>query len=239
MSGLSRTPGKRVGVNSPPRVRIPLPPPPHPLKGPHQGPFFIGRSERLRSQSRPHISVHTQHLQGAGKGSVAAAHSPGPPAAGSAPPGPARKQERGLHRRTGAPGDRDGREALGLASVRRGPASRAGLEQRQTCGAAADGLAQDHQARDGRLVWQRRDDRPRDEGARAAMGDTGRDSPLHLATQRAGTWLRHDTRPAQGPQTGVPARQARRRPAQALKGRLTAPDAGEARCVGRAHCVGY
>ena len=27
MSGLSRTPGKRVGVNSPPRVRIPLPPP--------------------------------------------------------------------------------------------------------------------------------------------------------------------------------------------------------------------
>jgi integrase len=29
MSGLSRTPGKRVGVNSPPRVRIPLPPPEH------------------------------------------------------------------------------------------------------------------------------------------------------------------------------------------------------------------
>ena len=27
MSGLSRTPGKRVGVNSPPRVRIPLYPP--------------------------------------------------------------------------------------------------------------------------------------------------------------------------------------------------------------------
>ena len=27
MSGLSRTPGKRVWVNSPPRVRIPLPPP--------------------------------------------------------------------------------------------------------------------------------------------------------------------------------------------------------------------
>src|SRR5882762_4562808 len=27
MSGLSRTPGKRVGVNSPPRVRIPLSPP--------------------------------------------------------------------------------------------------------------------------------------------------------------------------------------------------------------------
>ena len=30
MSGLSRTPGKRVWVNSPPRVRIPLAPPkPH------------------------------------------------------------------------------------------------------------------------------------------------------------------------------------------------------------------
>ena len=28
MSGLSRTPGKRVWVNSPPRVRIPLAPPP-------------------------------------------------------------------------------------------------------------------------------------------------------------------------------------------------------------------
>ena len=27
MSGLSRTPGKRVRVNSPPRVRIPLSPP--------------------------------------------------------------------------------------------------------------------------------------------------------------------------------------------------------------------
>jgi hypothetical protein len=27
MSGLSRTPGKRVWVNSPPRVRIPLAPP--------------------------------------------------------------------------------------------------------------------------------------------------------------------------------------------------------------------
>ena len=31
MSGLSRTPGKRVWVNSPPRVRIPLPPPERPL----------------------------------------------------------------------------------------------------------------------------------------------------------------------------------------------------------------
>ena len=31
MSGLSRTPGKRVGVNSPPRVRIPLSPPFSPM----------------------------------------------------------------------------------------------------------------------------------------------------------------------------------------------------------------
>ena len=37
MSGLSRTPGKRVWVNSPPRVRIPLPPPPSPRE---QGFFF-------------------------------------------------------------------------------------------------------------------------------------------------------------------------------------------------------
>ena len=29
MSGLSRTPGKRVGANNPPRVRIPLSPPRH------------------------------------------------------------------------------------------------------------------------------------------------------------------------------------------------------------------
>ena len=34
MSGLSRTPGKRVGVNSPPRVRIPLSPPPSPSQSP-------------------------------------------------------------------------------------------------------------------------------------------------------------------------------------------------------------
>jgi hypothetical protein len=31
MSGLSRTPGKRVGANNPPRVRIPLSPPVTPL----------------------------------------------------------------------------------------------------------------------------------------------------------------------------------------------------------------
>jgi hypothetical protein len=34
MSGLSRTPGKRVGANNPPRVRIPILPP--------NGPVFIG-----------------------------------------------------------------------------------------------------------------------------------------------------------------------------------------------------
>jgi hypothetical protein len=42
MSGLSRTPGKRVGVNSPPRVRIPLPPPQAPLRG-----FFLSRMGEL------------------------------------------------------------------------------------------------------------------------------------------------------------------------------------------------
>ena len=35
MSGLSRTPGKRVWVNSPPRVRIPLAPPPINFKPNH------------------------------------------------------------------------------------------------------------------------------------------------------------------------------------------------------------
>src|SRR5882672_11406320 len=40
MSGLSRTPGKRVGVNSPPRVRIPLSPPEARMKRPRKGPFY-------------------------------------------------------------------------------------------------------------------------------------------------------------------------------------------------------
>ena len=39
MSGLSRTPGKRVWVNSPPRVRIP-PAPPKPKKPAHVQAFF-------------------------------------------------------------------------------------------------------------------------------------------------------------------------------------------------------
>ena len=37
MSGLSRTPGKRVRVNSPPRVRIPPSPPNAPFMG-----YFVG-----------------------------------------------------------------------------------------------------------------------------------------------------------------------------------------------------
>jgi hypothetical protein len=41
MSGLSRTPGKRVWVNSPPRVRIPLAPPPHKKKTSFSGRFFL------------------------------------------------------------------------------------------------------------------------------------------------------------------------------------------------------
>ena len=39
MSGLSRTPGKRVWVNSPPRVRIPLAPP-KPIKKRAKCAFF-------------------------------------------------------------------------------------------------------------------------------------------------------------------------------------------------------
>jgi hypothetical protein len=40
MSGLSRTPGKRVWVNSPPRVRIPPAPPNKPLKNAPKARFF-------------------------------------------------------------------------------------------------------------------------------------------------------------------------------------------------------
>ena len=40
MSGLSRTPGKRVWVNSPPRVRIPLAPP-KPIKNAPSARFFM------------------------------------------------------------------------------------------------------------------------------------------------------------------------------------------------------
>ena len=45
MSGLSRTPGKRVGVNSPPRVRIPLSPP------------MAHRSDPLVCSARPDFDV--------------------------------------------------------------------------------------------------------------------------------------------------------------------------------------
>ena len=41
MSGLSRTPGKRVRVNSPPRVRIP-PSPPNGIAAPCEAPFLLG-----------------------------------------------------------------------------------------------------------------------------------------------------------------------------------------------------
>ena len=46
MSGLSRTPGKRVWVNSPPRVRIPLAPPPTNVKKRLFRRFFIARVNR-------------------------------------------------------------------------------------------------------------------------------------------------------------------------------------------------
>ncbi|MEN9618225.1 MAG: hypothetical protein RL406_462 [Pseudomonadota bacterium] len=41
MSGLSRTPGKRVWVNSPPRVRIPLAPPKQKAPAESAGAFFL------------------------------------------------------------------------------------------------------------------------------------------------------------------------------------------------------
>jgi hypothetical protein len=41
MSGLSRTPGKRVWVNSPPRVRIPLAPPKNQIKKRLIGAFLL------------------------------------------------------------------------------------------------------------------------------------------------------------------------------------------------------
>ena len=41
MSGLSRTPGKRVWVNSPPRVRIPLAPPLQKIKKRLLGAFLL------------------------------------------------------------------------------------------------------------------------------------------------------------------------------------------------------
>jgi hypothetical protein len=46
MSGLSRTPGKRVGVHSPPRVRIPLSPP---IRTPTQVGFFMGGEKQANS----------------------------------------------------------------------------------------------------------------------------------------------------------------------------------------------
>lgn len=53
MSGLSRTPGKRVWVNSPPRVRIPPSPPNRdPSDASHLGFFLVGTAIPL-GQSRP------------------------------------------------------------------------------------------------------------------------------------------------------------------------------------------
>src|SRR4051794_35139770 len=50
MSGLSRTPGKRVRVNSPPRVRIP-PSPPENAKGPQSRAFSVLERQAPASQS--------------------------------------------------------------------------------------------------------------------------------------------------------------------------------------------
>ena len=54
MSGLSRTPGKRVWVNSPPRVRIPPSPPIANKNAPH-GAFFFTARHRERSAAISHL----------------------------------------------------------------------------------------------------------------------------------------------------------------------------------------
>ena len=56
MSGLSRTPGKRVRVNSPPRVRIPLPPPvPSEALQRHDQWLWLGSGQRLMRW--PHVRM--------------------------------------------------------------------------------------------------------------------------------------------------------------------------------------
>ncbi|MEY2677745.1 MAG: hypothetical protein RLZ00_437 [Pseudomonadota bacterium] len=49
MSGLSRTPGKRVWVNSPPRVRIPLAPPITKAPADSVGAFSFGLSDEHKT----------------------------------------------------------------------------------------------------------------------------------------------------------------------------------------------
>ena len=49
MSGLSRTPGKRVRVNSPPRVRIPPSPPNAPFMGYFFGYFLVACMQITRT----------------------------------------------------------------------------------------------------------------------------------------------------------------------------------------------
>jgi hypothetical protein len=68
MSGLSRTPGKRVGVNSPPRVRIPLPPPARPMNRPREGPFSLAVRNlfgRSRARAFPYTpSIYRGQVRG-------------------------------------------------------------------------------------------------------------------------------------------------------------------------------
>jgi hypothetical protein len=60
MSGLSRTPGKRVRVHSPPRVRIPPSPPKR--KGPHSGPFAFWLRAECRTRAAGSVGTGAGRL---------------------------------------------------------------------------------------------------------------------------------------------------------------------------------
>ena len=68
MSGLSRTPGKRVWVNSPPRVRIPLAPPKQKAPADSAGAFSLslGMLNDCKIQNTQRlILIHQKGLQNA------------------------------------------------------------------------------------------------------------------------------------------------------------------------------
>ena len=74
MSGLSRTPGKRVRVNSPPRVRIPPSPPNAPFMGYFFGYFLVACMQITRTLnsicSDELVSVLGGSLAKSGKGGL-------------------------------------------------------------------------------------------------------------------------------------------------------------------------
>jgi hypothetical protein len=64
MSGLSRTPGKRVWVNSPPRVRIPLAPPKQKPLLIQQGLFHLSLGMVLNSKIKNPQRLILIHQEG-------------------------------------------------------------------------------------------------------------------------------------------------------------------------------